>query len=171
MVSRIEAIERAKDAAVKSLARTDKTRQELTEWLVSRGHDEAVVERALLELEAAGVVDDARVAAEFVRKKAEAGAAASLIEMELLERGISAAIVARALADTAELRNGPAEALELARDRVRRSRPGLDPQVVVRRAFELLRRKGYDDDTAQSAARRATEEYLGPGSLAGIDEG
>lgn len=157
----IGAIGRAKDAAVKALARSDKTRQELTEWLVSRGHDERAVDAAILELEAAGVVDDERVAGEFARRRAEAGASASLIEMELLDRGVSSAVVERLLRQTSELRNGPAEALELARQRVRRSKPDLEPTMVIRRAFEFLRRRGYDEETSQAAAERATREYLG----------
>ncbi len=162
MPTRKDSIASAQDAALKLLAARDLTRQEIAERLAKKGFDTGVIEQATLALETAGAIDDERVSREFVRRRTEDdGAARALIEAELLERGVDASIVQRVLAETSDLRDEGAEALELARDRVRRSKPDLQPQMVIRRAFEHLVRKGYDEDTSRHAAEQAAREYLG----------
>jgi SOS response regulatory protein OraA/RecX len=157
-----DAIEKAKVAGLTMLAARDLTRQELTERLGRKSFDAIAIEQATLELEAMGAIDDERVAREHARKRRETDhAATSLIETELLDRGIEGAIVSRVLMEASEIRDEGAEALELARDRVRRSKPDLKPEMVIRRAFEFLRRKGYDEETCRAAAERAAKEYLG----------
>jgi len=160
--ARKDSIASAQDAALKLLAARDLTRQELAERLGKKGFEPSIIEQATLALETAGAIDDDRVAREFARRRAEDdGAARALIEAELLERGVDTAIVQRVLSESSEHRDEGAEALELARDRVRRSKPNLEPQMVIRRAFEHLVRKGYDEETSRYAAEQAAREYLG----------
>jgi SOS response regulatory protein OraA/RecX len=157
-----DTIENAKVAGMTLLGGRDLTRQELTERLGRKGFEVEAIEQATLELEAMGAIDDERVAREHARRRREDDhAATSLIETELLDRGIEAIIVSRVLGESSEIRDEGAEALEIARDRVRRSKPDLKPEMVIRRAFEFLRRKGYDEDTCRTAAERAAKEYLG----------
>ena len=47
------------------------------------------------------------------------------------------------------------------RNRVRRSRPDLTPEVIRRRVFAFLSRRGYDEETARHAVETAADEYLG----------
>lgn len=162
MTTRQSHIQAAKEAGARAIARRDMTRQEVAEHLGVKGYSVDVIEQATIELEAIGAIDDARVAMEFARRRIEEkGTSRELIETELLERGVDPAVIARVFDETAGQRDESAEALELARDRVRRSKPDLAVEMVVRRAFEFLRRRGYDEDTSLSAAKRATEEYLG----------
>jgi regulatory protein len=157
-----ERIAQAKDAAVKALAARDLTRAELTEHLVKKRFGPPVAEAALLELEELGVVDDHRVAAQYVeRRLAEDAPTRAMLETELLERGIEAGLAATVLAETMGARDEGQEALDLARDRVRRSKPDLTPEVIRRRVYAFLARRGYDDDTCRHAVETAADEYLG----------
>lgn len=163
MTTKVDRISAAKGAAVRAMARRDLTRQEVTELLGRKGYDEPTIEQAVLELEAEGVVDDARVSGEYARRGSEErGLSRAMIEATLLERGVEAGTVDRALSETLGQRDEKAEALEIARERVRRGRSGLEAEAVIRRVFQFLRRRGYDEDVSLTAAEQAAREYLGP---------
>lgn len=157
-----EKVTAAREAAVKALAARDLTRAELTERLAQRRHAPAVIESALLELEELGIVDDHRVAVQFVeRRMAEDAPTRAMLETELLERGVEAAVVTSVLDENVTARDEGREALELARDRVRRSKPELKPEVIRRRVYAFLAKRGYDDDVCRNAVETAADEYLG----------
>src|SRR6266404_9231812 len=91
----------AKDAAMKALAGRDLTRAELIEHLVKKRHAPPVVEAALQELEELGIVDDRRVAVQYVERRIEDEAPTrAMLETELLERGVETALVASVLDET-----------------------------------------------------------------------
>lgn len=151
----------AKDAALKALADRDLTRFELTELLVKR-HDAGAVDAAILELEAVGVIDDRRVATVYIQHRLDDDKPSrSMLEAELLERGVDEGLVQTALSEAFSGRNESSEALEIARDRVRRSRADLAVEVIQRRVFAYLARRGYDEETCRQAVETATREYLG----------
>jgi regulatory protein len=152
----------AKGLALKALADRDLTRAELTELMVQKRHAPQIVEAALLELEELGVVDDRRVAMLFVQRRVEDEAPTrAVLETELMERGVEAGLVQAVLDEAVSGRDEGKEALEIARDRVRRSRPDLKPEVIRRRVYAFLARRGYDDETCRQAVETAAEEYLG----------
>lgn len=151
----------ARDAALKALAGRDLTRFELVEHL-SKRHEPDAVDAAVLELETVGVVDDRRVARQYVeRRMREERPARAALEAELLERGVDPGMVQTVLHEAMSGFDEMQEALDLARDRVRRSKPDLAPEVIRRRVFAFLARRGYDEETARQAVERAAEEYLG----------
>lgn len=151
----------AKESALKALAGRDLTRAELIERLTRR-HDPEAVEAAVLELEAVGVVDDRRVAVVYVQRRLEEEKPSrSALEAELLERGLAPGLVQSVLHEAMQGVDEEQEALEIARDKVRRSRPDLAPEVIRRRVFQFLARRGYDEETARQAVEKAAEEYLG----------
>src|SRR2546422_585411 len=83
----------AKDAALKALGGRDYTRAELTDRLIKR-HEPHAVDAALLELEAVGIVDDGRVALQYVQIRLEREKPArAALEAELLERGVDPGLV------------------------------------------------------------------------------
>lgn len=156
-----DAVTAARDAALKALAARDLTRSELTERLVKK-HPPEAVDAAILELEALGMVDDRRVATLYIQRRLEQDQPArTMLETELLERGVDPGVVEVALSEAFTGRDESAEALELARDRVRRSRPDLAPEVIRRRVFAFLARRGYDEEVCRQAVQTASEEYLG----------
>ncbi len=157
-----ERIALAKDAAIKALAGRDLTRAELIEHLAKKRHAPPVAEAALAELEELGIVDDHRVASEYVERRiAEDAPTRAMIEAELLERGIEATVAAAVLNEIVAVRDEGQEALDLARDRVRRSKPDLKPEVIRRRVYAFLARRGYDEETCRHAVETAADEYLG----------
>src|SRR5512141_346982 len=112
----------AKDAAMKALAARDLTRAELIEHLVKKRHAAEVAEAALQELEGLGIVDDRRVAVQYAERRMEEEAPTrAMLEAELLERGVEPELVTSVLDQTVAVRDEGREALDLARDRVRRS--------------------------------------------------
>jgi regulatory protein len=156
-----DAVAAAKEAALRALGSRDLTRAELLELLIKR-HDPEVVDAAVLELETVGVVDDRRVAMQYVQSRLERERPArAALEAELLERGVDPGLVHTVLHEAMGMQDEAEEALELARDKVRRSKPELSPEVIRRRVFQFLSRRGYDEETAKQAVERAAEEYLG----------
>jgi SOS response regulatory protein OraA/RecX len=152
----------AREAALKLLAGRDLTRGELIERLIARRTSAIVAEAAVLQLEELGLVDDRRTAAEHVRRRLEAGhVARTLLETELLERGLDHGLVAAVLHDALGGLDEENEALELARDKVRRSPARLTPIDIRRRTFAFLVRRGFDEEIARQAVETAAEEYLG----------
>lgn len=157
-----EKVTAAKEAAMKALADRDLTRAELVALLVQRRYSSAVAEAAVLELETLGIIDDRRVATIYLQRRLdEEKPSRALLEAEMLERGLDPGLVQTVLHEALQQRDEGLEALELARDRVRRSRPDLTPEVIRRRVFAFLSRRGYDEETARHAVETAADEYLG----------
>jgi SOS response regulatory protein OraA/RecX len=65
--------------------------------------------------------------------------------------------LAERVTDETQSDDEEARALEVARSRVSRLR-GLDPPVARRRLLGFLLRRGYEGETARTAARRVLEE-------------
>lgn len=157
----VERVQAAKDAAIKAVAARDLTRTEIVELLVARRHTSEVVDAALADLEELGVVDDRRTAENFVRSQAADGISRDMIEAALIERGIEPGLASSVLQSQLQGREEGAEALELARLRVRTSPAHLTVEVVKRRVFGYLARRGFDEETARQAVDTAADEYLG----------
>lgn len=162
MKSATEKTAAARDTAIKALAARDLTRAELIELLVQRKHNPEIAEAALAELEQLGIVDDKRVATLYIQRRLEdEQPTRAILETELLERGINEDLTRIVLNETVSARDEGSEALDLARDRVRRSKPDLKPEVIRRRVYAFLVRRGYDEDTSRHAVETAADEYLG----------
>jgi regulatory protein len=156
-----ERVQAAKDSALKAVAARDLTRTEIVELLVAKRHSTDIVESALAELEDLGILDDRRVAENYVRSRAAEGISRVMIEAALIERGIEPGLASSVLHSQLEGREEDVEALELARVRVRTSPAHLTVEVVKRRVFGYLARRGFDEETARQAVDTAAAEYLG----------
>lgn len=165
------AVERAREAALRLLDRSRKTRRELERRLDAKGFAAPVVGAALDRLARVGVVDDVEFARAFVRAKlARRAVGMRVIEAQLRARGVSDADRARALLeldteaarDEAEAGDGAPEARVRrgggAGERARAERAlapllrrwrGLDPREARARATAALLRRGFDHATAR----------------------
>jgi regulatory protein len=91
--------ERAQDplylrkTAMDYLARREHGEQELVRKLGSRGFDADMVETAVAELKADGLLSDTRFAEAFVNSRFQRGSGPQKIQAELRERGIEAALI------------------------------------------------------------------------------
>ena len=140
-------------AAERLLGRRALTRHELTERLGARGHGEADIAAALGRLEAAGIVDDARLARDWIaRSAAAAGRGRERILATLAARGIDPALAAAAWARATE----DGEIDEGARvARAVRRRLGAPGPITARgrlaRVYNALLSEGFDPEAVASA--------------------
>ena len=132
--------------ALKLLAAREHSRYELERKLAERGFDQLPIERVLDRLEGAGLVDDARVAAHYIRERAGKGFGPLRIRGELRQKGVADAIVERYLEPWRD--DWPA-CLAQAHDRHFGSEPPADRAEFGRRA-RFLEQRGF---TAESIRR------------------
>jgi len=168
------AVERAREAALRSLERTRKTRRELERRLATKGFDAPTVAAALDRLQRVGLVDDVEYARAFVRAKlARRAVALRVVEGQLAAHGVSAADRAAALASLdAEAAREPGDPAADARraggagERARadlalapilRRYRGLDPREARGKAQAALLRRGFDYATCRDAVAAAFE--------------
>jgi len=154
----------AKDRALRLLAVRWRSREELRRRLTRAGFEPEDVDRALDDLEAAGLVDDERFAQEVVRHEAGSRRSGSRAILTRLRRdGVDPATAEQAVAGAGDEED---RACDLAMARMSRL-ASLPPEVASRRVFGLLLRRGYGAATAReatSAALSAVFAGLEPGS-------
>jgi regulatory protein len=143
----------AKDRALRLLGVRDRSRRELELRLLRAGFERDVVDQALDELTAAGLIDDERYAAQVVEHAMTGRPAGRRAVMTgLLSKGVDRSLAERALEPLGATEEARAEALA-SRQAVRLR--SLDPAVAFRRLSSLLIRRGFAPGLAFSTARRA----------------
>jgi regulatory protein len=143
----------AKDRALGLLAVRWRSRAELRSRLRRAGFEPEEIASALEDLEAVGLVDDDRFAAELVRDRAgRQMAGPRAIRAALREKGVSPEATERALAEVEGDERD--RALRLAEARAARL-AGLPPEAAHRRLLGLLQRRGYDFNLSRWAADEA----------------
>jgi regulatory protein len=147
----------ARAICLRLLAAAPRTRAELAAALGKRGVPDEPAGRALDRLAAAGLVDDAALAASFAAsRQRDRGLAPPAIARELRRRGVAAETVADTLAGL-----DPAAEEEAARRLAARRAAGLaglPRPVAMRRLAGVLARRGY----RPALALRVAGEALGP---------
>jgi regulatory protein len=137
----------ALDAATRLLARHDVSRRRLEDRLAARGATRAERDRAVATLEAAGLVDDGRLARMRARALAERGWGDAAIDTRLTGEGIDPELVRAALGELAP-ESERATAL-------------VAHQTDRRRAWNVLARRGFGPDAAEAALGPLDEEPEG----------
>ncbi len=144
----------AREAAARLLEVRERSKGELLLRLTRRGVKPAKAERIVAALAHKGDVDDARfaglVARSIIRKKP---AGERLIRAKLREKRVDRATAAQAAAEALAGRDAFADAVALARSRLRTMGTKIDDQARARRLLSLLARRGFDEETAMSAVR------------------
>lgn len=151
-------LRRALDRAHRFLAPRDRTVVEMTRHLERAEDDPAVVDAALAELAAGGLLDDTRLAHRFTEDRRNLdGWGTERIRARLLEMGVPADIAQRAVGD-----RGTEEELDAAVALLRRRLRGAPTDEQGRqRALGLLVRRGYELELAYDAVRRFEREEDG----------
>ena len=153
----------AREAALKLLERTRRTRMDLTRRLRERGYAAAVVESVLERLAEVGLVDDVEYARAFLEARLKRRTTGRRrLEQDLRLRGISADDIAAARARLEE-REGHEDETAGARRviaQAARRYARLDPRTRRQRLYALLVRRGFDGDVIAAALREegAVEE-------------
>jgi regulatory protein len=153
-------LDAAREAALRLLERTRRTRSDLARRLRDRGYAAATLEQALDRLAGVGLVDDLEYACAFLRGRgARRPAGRRRLEQELRARGVGADDIARAFervgGESAALDEveGARRVLALAERRYR----ALDPPLRRQRLYALLARRGFGHDVIQSALGAAAK--------------
>lgn len=144
----------AREAALKLLERSRRTRSDLTRRLHDKGYVPAVVEEVLDRLDAVGLVDDVEYARAFLAGRWGRRAAGwRRLEAELRKRGIAVAAITEARVRLA-FEQGEADEVSAARKalaQAARRYQKLDPRLRRQRLYALLVRRGFDGDTIVAA--------------------
>ncbi len=143
------------ERALGLLAVRPRSRRELETRLRAAGFEPGEVEDVLARLERVGLVDDRAFAEQlaahhFTNRKSGSRAVASALAAKGVPAAISAAVLAAPRADER------GRAGELARAKASRM-AGVDERKAFTRLTGLLMRRGYDPETARSAAREALD--------------
>jgi regulatory protein len=153
--------EAAREAALKLLERTRRTRSDLSRRLRDKGYDAAVVESVLGRLTEVGLVDDAEYARAWLAGRwGRRMAGWRRLEGQLRQRGLSSEDIATARRALEE-QHGKADEVSAARrvlEQAERRYARLDPRIRRQRLYALLTRRGFDGDTIQAAMSRAESE-------------
>jgi len=144
----------AREAALKLLERTRRTRTDLTRRLREKGYAAAVVEPVLERLAEVGLVDDVEYARAFLEARLKRRTTGRRrLEQDLRSRGISADDIAAARARLEE-REGHEDETAGARRviaQAARRYARLDPRTRRQRLYALLVRRGFDGDAIDAA--------------------
>ena len=175
-------VEKAREAALRLLDRSRKTRRDLARKQIEREHGPEAVTAALDRLARAGLVDDVEYAKAFVRSKlARRAVALRVVRQELKRRGVSDPDAEQALAEldaeslVDETQRGDAGAalrrLGGAGERARAERAlaplwrrhrALEPRERRARCAAAMARRGFDYGTVAEALDAAARADLAP---------
>ena len=146
---------RAKLRAMHLLEKMDRTSAELKKKLEQSGYPTKAVEEALEYVESFHYIDDVRYAARYIEfQKSKKGKAR--LKMELLQKGISAEIVARVLEEAEE----QMDAKETIRRMLQSKRKGEGPleEKEKQRLYGFFMRKGFSSSEILSVFREISDK-------------
>jgi regulatory protein len=153
---RANPVEAAREAALRLLEHTRRTRDDLARRLRQRDFDAATIETVLERLAAVGLVDDVEYARAYLAERWGRRAAGwRRLEADLRRKGIAPADIVTAR-ERLERETGAADEVTLARRVVAQSArrmERLEPPVRRQRLWALLARRGFDGDVIEQALR------------------
>ncbi len=137
-------------AALHLLTARARTSAELERRLQQRGFEPGAIAETLQRLTSVGLIDDEALARDLASSRAAQGVDASMIAVELRDRGIDPAVAAGAAATAVPAEDrGERCCRELARARLTKLQ-GLSPQVQFRRLAAFLMRRGYPPEIVET---------------------
>ena len=136
-------------AALRLLTVRARSQAELEERLGRRGFEAGAVALALERLVAVGLIDDDAFAAAVAESRAARGMDAAAVALELRERGVDAALAARAAAAAMPAEDRAERCRQVAGARLAQL-DGLSPQTQFRRLSAYLARRGYAAEVVHS---------------------
>ena len=136
--------EAAHRAALRALARRAHARSDLRRRLLQKQHPPAAVDDALDRLAAAGLLDDARFAADYAAAKAYRGRGPARLIRDLLALGIDRRVAEEAVQTSlADEGIDPTRAVRALAEKRARQLAGLPAPVRKRRLTAFLVRRGF----------------------------
>lgn len=146
----------AREAVYRLLASRARSRAELREALARKEVETGIIDSVLGKFVAAGLVDDAAFAEEWVASRRRSrGLGRRALRHELRKKGIDEEIIASVL-DAVDSDDEEEQARELVRRKLATSRGG-DATAVTRRLVSMLARRGYPEGLALRVVREELE--------------
>lgn len=158
LTSLIGAVDReaAYRTALRALERRPFARRDLQRRLVLKGHLPDLAEAAVERAEAAGFLDDAKYAQQYVASRSARGRGPARLRRELAQVGVARELIEAALAELAASEpTGEREQIETIIARKRPALEGLPPYQARRRLLAVLARRGYTGTLARELVRRS----------------
>jgi len=148
----------AREAALKLLERTRRTRSDLTRRLREKGYAAATITQVIERLAEVGLVDDVEYARAYLEARSRRRPAGRRrLEQDLRARGVSVEDIGAARARL-EAREGHEDEAAGARRVIAQAAKRyarLDPRTRRQRLYALLARRGFDGDAIEAALREA----------------
>ena len=145
-----------REAALRLLERTRRTRHDLDRRLRDKGYAVATVEETLDRLAGVGLVDDVEYARAFMSgRRARRSAGARRIEQELRARGVGPETI-KAARTRLDDEQGTMDEVAAAGRVLAQAGPRyvrLDPRVRRQRLWALLTRRGFDGEVIEKVLR------------------
>lgn len=155
----------AKNIALRQLSLAPKTRFQLEQVLAKKGVDPEVAKASLDRLTEVGLIDDLAYAGMFVRSKCVAKKISrSVLRMEMRQKGISDEHIEQALSQVTD-EDEYRMATELVVKKLRSMR-SLEKNVIERRLYGLLARKGYNSGVVIRVIKEQLSEFSADQDLA-----
>ena len=137
-------LESAHRAALRALARRAYARFDLRRRLLQKQHPPAAVDGALARLNASGLLDDKRFAADYAAAKARRGRGPSRLVRDLQAQGVERRVAEEAVKASLDAECiDPQRAVRGLVEKRARQLAGLPPQVRKRRLVAFLNRRGF----------------------------
>ncbi|HEV8383072.1 MAG TPA: RecX family transcriptional regulator [Gemmatimonadales bacterium] len=137
-------LEAAHRAALRAVARRAHARFDLRRRLLQKQHPPAAVDGALERLGAAGLLDDARFAADYAAAKARRGRGPARLIGDLLAQGVERRVAEDAVRTSLAAEGvDPGAAVRALAEKRARQLAGLPPAVRKRRLVAFLVRRGF----------------------------
>jgi regulatory protein len=136
-------------AALQLLTARARTRAELERRLQQRGFEPDAITETLDRLSAVGLVDDEALARDLASSRAAQGVDASMIAIELRNRGIDPAAAASSASAAVPAEEREERCREVARARLAKLQ-GMSPQTQFRRLAAFLTRRGYPPEIVET---------------------
>ncbi|WP_165218391.1 regulatory protein RecX [Schaalia sp. ZJ1691] len=157
-LSGVEAIESAREVALRKLDARAHSRSELLTAITSRGFTDTVAREVVDRLEKAGLVDDQQFANMLVRERfSQSGKSGRALVEDLRRKGFTSQIIDEAMRQiTTEDEEDRARQLV---DKKMRSMRGVTRDQAYRRLAGMLGRKGYPPGVATAIIRDALAQH------------
>jgi len=159
------------DYAFFLLSKKDYTRSELRKKLESKGYEEKEIGDVLKKLEDLGFLNDLRFAQRWIELRARnKPISKKAMALELKKKGMDEGLIGEAMMRLEEEGNLPSDfdmAKSLAISRMKRMK-GCKRDVVLRRLYGMLARKGFPPDVIMDVLKEITVEIDGGSALENI---
>ena len=158
------ALEAVRSDALRLLKARSRTRRELSDRLVKKGHAKSDIGTLLNAFERSGLIDDETVArAHAASALARAPRGESWLRQSLRRRGIEAELATRIAREAMHDRDPLADAMALASRRAALAKRHEPPEATSRRVMAFLARRGYDIDVCKRAVAHAMRQDVSAG--------